>query len=279
MLCFLVRWLVAITHFRYPGARLPLLTAGYIHDKNVWCRDRTMDAYALVYLLAGEGIYSDRHHAQISFEAGSVLVLFPGLTHSYGPRPGHTWSESYLVFYGKVFTALESEGVLRRDQPVLRPGLSAERMAAFDSLVCEHTVGPLGDAHETSLRLHALLVDLDWADESRCSAGADNLLLARARLEQELAHHLDVRRVARDLGMGYESFRKRFSKAFGISPVRYRLERRVDRTKTLLAAGEETLAEIAKQVGFCDEYYLSHKFKQLTGTSPGAYRAALRGAR
>jgi AraC-like DNA-binding protein len=237
-----------------------------------------MDAFALVYLLAGEGTYSDPHHPAISLDAGAVLVLFPGLTHSYGPRPGRAWIEGYLVFYGEVFAALESEGVLRRDRPVLFPGLSPRRLSAFDTLISEHTVGPLGDPHETTLRLHTLLLDLHRADERQREPRSDRMALARARLEQELSRPLDIRRLARELGMGYETFRKRFAKTFGLSPARYRLERRVDRTKTLLAAGEETLAEIAKQVGFCDEYYLSHQFKQLTGSSPGVYRAAVRGS-
>jgi AraC-like DNA-binding protein len=266
-----------ITRFRRPGARSPLLTAGYIHDKNVWCRSRTMDAYALVYLLAGAGAYSDPHHREVSFEAGAVLVLFPGLAHSYGPRPGKAWSEGYLVFYGEVFAALETEGVLRRDRPVLLPGLSPRRLAAFDALINEQAMGPLGDPYETTLRLHALLVDVQRADERRREPAADRMELARARLEQELTRPLDVRRLARELGMGYETFRKRFAKTFGISPAHYRLERRIDRTKSLLAAREDSLAEIAKKVGFCDEFYLSHKFKELTGSSPGSYRAAMRG--
>jgi AraC-like DNA-binding protein len=256
-----------------------LLTAGYIHDKNVWCRSRTMDAYALVCLLAGGGVYSDAHHPEVSFGAGAVLMLFPGLTHSYGPRAGQAWSEGYLVFHGEVFAALERDGVLRRDRPVLFPGMSPKRLVAFDALISEHTVGPSGDPHETALRLHALLVELHRDDGRHRELATDSMLLARARLEQELSRPLDVRRLARELGLGYEAFRKRFSKTFGISPAHFRLQRRVDRTKTLLVAGDETLAQIAKKVGFCDEYYLSHKFKQLTGSSPGSYRSAVRGTK
>src|SRR5260370_7414219 len=105
-LCVLVQWRPVLTRFRHPRARLPLLTAGYIHDKNVWCRARTMDAYALVYLLAGGGTYSDSHHAGGSFDAGAVLVLFPGMTHPYGPRPGQPWSESSPLFFCTPFPAL-----------------------------------------------------------------------------------------------------------------------------------------------------------------------------
>ncbi|HEV8244833.1 MAG TPA: AraC family ligand binding domain-containing protein, partial [Polyangiaceae bacterium] len=194
-----------LTRFRHPGARLPLLTAGYVHDKVEWCRGRVMDAYALVYLLSGSGSYRDRQQGERSLTAGDVLVLFPGLEHFYGPQTPGDWAEAYVVFHGPTFVALEREKLLRRERPVLSPGLEPALLGAFDALVRQHSVGPAADGRRTSAALHSLLVELTLADEASRRAPEDRLLLARARLEQQLERELDLPRLCRELGLGYES--------------------------------------------------------------------------
>ncbi len=109
--------------------------AGWIPDKTGMCSDRDWHAYALVYLTAGHGRYADAEGRSCALAAGDLLVLFPGLRHSYGPdRPGD-WTEVWLGFRGPVFAALEADGILDRSRPVLHPGLDEGLIARFDALV------------------------------------------------------------------------------------------------------------------------------------------------
>jgi len=52
-------------------------------------------------------------------------------------------------------------------------------------------------------------------------------------------------------------------------------EERLKRVKTLLAASNMTLNEIAAQTGFSDEYYLVRIFKRQNGFTPGQYRKSV----
>jgi AraC family transcriptional regulator len=52
-------------------------------------------------------------------------------------------------------------------------------------------------------------------------------------------------------------------------------EERIRRAKTLLAGGEDSLAAIAKTVGFRDEYHFNRVFKSVTGLPPGQFRRGL----
>ncbi len=58
--------------------------------------------------------------------------------------------------------------------------------------------------------------------------------------------------------------------------VEYLTDRRVERAKELLGAGEMKVYEVAGQVGFRDAHYFSLTFKKQTGETPKEYQDAVR---
>ncbi len=67
--------------------------------------------------------------------------------------------------------------------------------------------------------------------------------------------------------------RRLFVKNFGIPPMEFILNKKVDMAKeTLLDAPEKSLDEIADLVGFCSASYLCKIFKRQTGMSPLEYK-------
>lgn len=63
-----------------------------------------------------------------------------------------------------------------------------------------------------------------------------------------------------------------FSKAFGISPITYLLERRILHSKELLRTTDFNIIQIAHTTGFSSANYFSQSFKRYTGITPAAYR-------
>lgn len=235
--------------------------------------DRDFPAYAVVYLLEGGGYYQDRGRGRIAVAAGDCICVFPGLRHSYfrGDRP--LWTEVFLVFGGPIFQALESEGLLDRDEPVWRCGLRPALIAAFDHLTGDFFAGR-ATADLLAARTHLLLAEL--RDAARAQAAGprreDLIAVARARLEERPEQPLDLRQLARGLGLGYDRFRKLFTAAVGMPPARYRMLARVDRAKAMLAEGRLPLVEIARQLGYCDQYFFSRQFRAVAGTTPMRFR-------
>ena len=78
-----------------------------------------------------------------------------------------------------------------------------------------------------------------------------------------------------DLGMSYDGFLKRFRRGVRIPTARYRAAHLIDRACELMRHGRLTDRQIAEQLGFCDEFFFSHRFKQVTGRSPRQFRAHL----
>ena len=95
---------------------------------------------------------------------------------------------------------------------------------------------------------------------------------ACAALSEPGAQALSLSGLAADLGLPFETFRKRFAAATGMSPGAYRSARLIDEAGRLLATGSLTCREIAERLGFRDEHYFSRRFRQLAGMSPTAFR-------
>lgn len=63
-----------------------------------------------------------------------------------------------------------------------------------------------------------------------------------------------------------------FSRAFGISPINYLLERRILHSKELLRNFDFTVTQISHLSGFSSPNYFTQSFKKYTGLTPKEYR-------
>lgn len=242
---------------------------------------RDLGAYAVVYLLAGGGYFADDRGLSVRVEPGDLLLLFPGVAHAYGPAAGDTWSEIYLVFDGPVFDLWLRSGVIDPARPVWHLEPIDEWAQAFDRVLAPVGAGTdmdAGAALTQVCRLQAVLAEaLAAAQPSDRQAGEDRQWLARATalLAADTRREADLADVAAALGFSYDGFRKRFRRLAGVSPARYRAVRSIDRARELIATTGWSDRQIAAELGFCDEFHFSHRFKQLTGQTPRRFRASL----
>src|SRR5262245_6100195 len=113
-------------------------------------------------------------------------------------------------------------------------------------------------------------------------SGTKTSVLPLARLRRVtdyIQEHLDEDLRLAQLGsvvyMSPYHFARLFQHSTGLPPHRFVVRTRIDRAITLLAAREIPIARIARLVGFRTPRHFSTVFRRLTGTTPGAYRAAL----
>lgn len=65
-----------------------------------------------------------------------------------------------------------------------------------------------------------------------------------------------------------------FKKTYGISPINFLIERRIEECKYLLETTDYSLSQIAQIVGFSSLSYFSQSFKKVAKFSPNEYRKA-----
>jgi AraC-like DNA-binding protein len=88
---------------------------------------------------------------------------------------------------------------------------------------------------------------------------------------------LSPQKVAQQVGLNYENFRKRFALLTRESPARYQKRRRLEWACAAIYHGDSSLKEIADSLGFCDVFHFSKAFKQEIGFTPSDYRRRVRG--
>lgn len=234
---------------------------------------RVLESYALVLVHAGAGSYVDDEIGSRPIEPGAVITVSPGHPHWYGPPPGGTWSEIFLVFDGPLFDALAVEGVLDARDPIRRVAPLKAWRDRVAELADRVRPGDTTARRRELLELAALLVDVR-GERHDAEPVPRRIRQARNRLAGDLRAELDLRGVAASAGLPYETFRKQFRAAVGTSPAAFRLDRRIEAAQALLRMTDMTHAAIAASLGFADEYHFAKRFRERAGVSPRDYRRA-----
>ena len=97
---------------------------------------------------------------------------------------------------------------------------------------------------------------------------------ALAALHSAPAHGWTVAELARASGVSRSTLAARFKRTVGCPPLDYLRRWRIELASQRLRTGTETLAAIARAVGYGSESALSTAFKEVTGGSCPAYRSA-----
>ena len=223
---------------------------------------RTLGNYALVYLLNGEGTFKDARGAHFKVKPGDLWLIFPEISHWYGPARDSLWDEFYIVFSGPIFDLWRAKGMLDPSRPIRR----LQPVDYWLRRLQEVVVTEPDPLQQVCSLQHLLAEALEASDDS---LEPDWLAQARLLLQTE---EEGVHKVSRSLGMSYETFRKRFTTATGVSPGLYQTTKLIDKACALMVAGTLTNKEIAERLNFCDEFHFSRRFKKIMGLTPTQFR-------
>jgi AraC-like DNA-binding protein len=102
---------------------------------------------------------------------------------------------------------------------------------------------------------------------------ARHLLRARDLADRRYAEPLDVPDLARAARLSPAHFSREFARAFGETPHRYLLTRRLERAAALLRTTDRSVADICMTVGLRSVGSFTTSFGRVYGLSPTAYRA------
>lgn len=97
-------------------------------------------------------------------------------------------------------------------------------------------------------------------------------LLCRGRELLADEECLPISTIARELGISPFHFIRQFEALFGVTPHQFRLRRRLDRAKLLLAKGEHSVTEVCMEVGLSSLGSFSSLFARRFGLPPSVYQ-------
>ncbi len=205
-----------------------------------------------------------------------------------------------LVVFSEAVGALISQGRFENDKvtvpwddPIseqipLPPGATCEllyirdgklttcagRLSAFEALIdviCDYlpSVKPMLIAD----RLKMADLRTPWARQRRALKDLyriENRAFATAveRMELDLENTVRISEIARDVGMSTRQLERHFQRTFGISPVKFRRRKQVQKARWLIDNTGLTLVEVAVACGFSSASQLSKAFRGFWGMSP-----------
>jgi AraC-like DNA-binding protein len=225
--------------------------------------------YGLSLAIAGSAVYIDRHGDRHPLRPGSIFQFSdpPG-----GPR-GRVESragflECTVSFEAVIGRKLEELGLWKSDFVCAAAEPSPTLLRRYQDLYRRMVASPV--THEEALRGIVAIVDhayahaADIGDEARLMAEASRLL--RDRVDRPHAVH----QAARDLGMPYETFRKRFTAHAGMAPHAFVLRHRMERACELLR--DASVKEVAAKLGYRTPFAFSRQFKKVIGSAPKQFK-------
>ncbi len=221
-------------------------------------------------MLSGHGIYEDDEH-HIPLNPGDFFQRLPGVKHTN--YVSGNWSELYVVIGKPLYETMLDLNVLGSPSPVIHPGIDYETVLKF--LHFHDQLGYIGglelpllvpDILSYLARIHYLSKSRQHEDEE-----ADTLRMATEYIRGNLENRLSVEEVAAHVGMGYEKFRKLFTRHYHISPGNYIIHQRINHARKRLSLGISVKA-VALELGYIDTFTFSKQFKKITGKTPSDYQ-------
>ncbi|WP_139999154.1 helix-turn-helix domain-containing protein [Paenibacillus paridis] len=231
-------------------------------------------------------------HILLAVTNGTGTLWLDGI--SYKIRQG----DCLLILPESQFNLLDLDGtqlsgywmVLRAFQAHERePAASLSELLPYNKLISVHQISALVevftkllavDRSETNLEqmkrqlmmLELFVLLLENAKESQSYPDVTEAVEETVLYMQEhYREPITVVQLLRMSGVGRWQYSSIFQAITGQKPLDYLADLRINRAKTLMLQSDDPLREIAKSVGFKDEYYFNRRFRQMTGLSPKKY--------
>ena len=91
-------------------------------------------------------------------------------------------------------------------------------------------------------------------------------------MEANFFHHLEIEAFAQMCHRSLSTFKRDFRRHYGTSPGRWLLERRLERSASLLQTTQFNVTEIMFESGFVDPSHFARAFKEKFGRPPSEFR-------
>ena len=264
------------THHFWRSSALPFVESRRASDSAACYAPHSHSTLSIGAVDGGESVFS-RNGQRQKLVCGDVVLIPAGEVHSCNPADDGRWSYQMLYLdpawiggvVGEmgVFDAM----VLNRLPPDVAPRRVHERLTQLNKCLFSSATDEDKEA--------ALLVFVgDLFAEGRLRRKVRTGVLDSARLRavqaliaERCAESLSLDELAREAGMSRYHFVRAFSRAVGMTPHAWQLDRRIERARGLLEQGM-SLADAALQLGFADQSHFQRAFKQRVAATPGEYR-------
>ncbi|MEN8255059.1 MAG: AraC family transcriptional regulator [Verrucomicrobiota bacterium] len=266
-----------------------IINAGYrVSPSAYWHEPHTFEGNLFVYFLEGSA-------STVLLESGEVLTspggtfysLPPGIAHCPSSDNFEPHTTAWLLFSPPSQKAVRNTTITLEEYQTIFQSLSAagpgvHTTSAHLRDILDHFVSLIAKKEQENdpfspLAMRTLICNI-LIETLACIRGLEPppdtffSQAIQAYIENHYEESIQIRDMAEHMGYDETWFKKRFKREIGFTPNHYLQRYRINRAKEFLQNTDQTITDIALQVGFESSQYFSHVFKKLTGVTPRQYR-------
>ncbi|MEK3884972.1 AraC family transcriptional regulator [Paenibacillus sp. PL2-23] len=234
------------------------------------------------YTLKGAGKLRVGGNSYTVARGHAFIVQIPG-DHEYGydaELSSEEWEFLWIRFeaLGEIGMITDSLGHLG---PVVELGPELLPIQLLWRLYEDIAGKRIGDRFDLSVRIYEWVASLQRCLASSGVYAASEIPLAYRQaadfIEQSYGQDLTLDQLADAAGLSKFHLSKSFSRYYGVSPMDYVRNRRIEQAAELLRATALSITDIGTRCGFSNVSYFGKVFHKMTGMTPTAYREAKEG--
>lgn len=234
---------------------------------------RCISNYQLIFIAEGSGSFRDRG-ISYGVSPGSMILIKPGVWHSYAPSKETGWTEYYVGFIGDIFTRVISDGFQQGGG--MRHIAQAERITGIFEKMIEYARADSGDVGFLLKSILMLIISETVFSGGTIpqDSGSGFSMLSKARnyMEEHVSDKINLSELAGELGVSYSTFKNTFKELTGLAPVIFLKQMRIRKSKYLLSTTGKSVKAIGLECGFSSSEYFCNCFREETGLTPLEFR-------
>lgn len=207
---------------------------------------------------------------------GTFLLIPEGVEHSFETVSENPYTKYYCHYNARIgsmnlFDLIDCQWSIALDE---KNRMEARKI--FESLYSlRNSADITRPLREKSLLLRLTTLFLGNTEVERIhqhSESLERMKTASDYIQTHLAEDITVEGLSAMFGLHPNYFSLVFKKTFGVPPVKYISQTRLEEARKLLITTDMTIGEIAEATGFLNVHYFSTTFKKHYDISPSGYR-------
>jgi AraC family transcriptional regulator, arabinose operon regulatory protein len=254
----------------------------HIHDENFVLDRRLCGVKTWFFLLVKTpASFMLEDGKEIVIKKNSFVIYKANTTHYY-----RAYKETYIDDWFYFSVGEEEEELFERLRIPLGKIIKLENINELSSLInmmayeyyssdLHHDEITIKYLQVFFLKLSRLLIVKEDVSSNDFSSKHEKLINLRMRIIHYPTNISTVDKMAEELSMSYSGFQHIYKKTFGVNVMQDVINSKLTLAKKLLATTNLSIAEIAAQSGYHNEFHFIRQFKKKIGMTPTDYRKAL----
>lgn len=239
---------------------------------------KTIENYNLILVVGGKGVLKLKDE-EFEIRSGDLFILIPSIKHFYCADPNDPWEIMWVSFNGKACAGILNSINLTPEYPVIH-GVSLNIVTPImKNIIFELENNDSAYALKATGFLYSLFSELkSFTKKTKkhqiVNAQEESINKVLTFIDVNYYNNIDVDTLCRHVNFSRSHFSRIFKREVKLSIPQYINKIRIQKSKALLIKTDLSVNEVAKSVGFKDQFYFAKVFKKLEGQSPSSYKTS-----